>query len=273
MNNFGKVSHIALTTGRRNQRTVIQEKSYTAPFKVAHPFYKKDGTAQVMLLSASAGIMAGDEQSFSFHVTEGTGLEITAQSYDKIFRMEEGSAFRKTDIQVDEHAYFFYDPLPTIPFADSCFESETNINLADDTSRFIMQEIISSGRKAMGEQFAYNRYDSLIEVRQAGKLIYRDNTKYRPAEWKMGEIGVFEGYSHLLNLLICNVDISDRQTKKIREWMEAQPEVTGGISRLPYGNGIIRVLGQNAQILQEVGDRIRCIVFEDTQRVTNVPFT
>lgn len=262
MNKFGKASRVALTTVSKDGRTVLQERAYTAPFKIAHPFYKKDGTVQVMLLSASAGIMSGDEQKFVFNIAKDTGMEFTSQSFEKIFRMDGGSAFRKADIQVDEQAYFFYNPLPTIPFADSCFESETFVNLSGGTSRFVMQEIISSGRKAMGEQFAYGRYNSLIEVRQAGKLIYRDNTRYCPMEWEMGGIGIFEGYSHLLNLLICNVEISDRQINEIRERIEFREEMTGGVSRLPYGNVIVRILGLNAQALQEAGDEIRGVVFD-----------
>ena len=43
-----------------------------------------------MLLSASVGVMAGDEQKFSFLVKEGSHLEFISQSFEKIHRMEEG---------------------------------------------------------------------------------------------------------------------------------------------------------------------------------------
>ena len=44
-----------------------------------------------MPLCASAGIMAGDSQEFSYHVKEGADLEVLSQSFEKIHKMDEGS--------------------------------------------------------------------------------------------------------------------------------------------------------------------------------------
>lgn len=50
---------------------------------------------QVMVLSASAGIMEGDVQKFDIHVNPGTSLEYLSQAYEKIHKMKEGMARRR----------------------------------------------------------------------------------------------------------------------------------------------------------------------------------
>jgi urease accessory protein len=57
-NQFGKLSEFYLTAAYRDGRTVMEDVSFTAPFKVMHPFYEKKDVMTVMLLTASAGIMA-----------------------------------------------------------------------------------------------------------------------------------------------------------------------------------------------------------------------
>lgn len=71
-----------------------------------------------MPLCASAGIMAGDSQEFSYHVKEGRP-EILSQSFEKIHKMDEGSASRTIEVQVDKNAALYYYPQPVIPFAQS----------------------------------------------------------------------------------------------------------------------------------------------------------
>ena len=88
------------------------------------PFEKENGGIQIMPLCASAGIMAGDSQEFSYHVKEGADLEVLSQSFEKIHKMDEGSAARTIEVQVDKNATLYYYPQPVIPFAQSAFDSK-----------------------------------------------------------------------------------------------------------------------------------------------------
>ena len=68
-NQFGKLSEFYLTAAYRDGRTVMEDVSFTAPFKVMHPFYEKKDVMTVMLLTASAGIMAGDRQEITGRIS------------------------------------------------------------------------------------------------------------------------------------------------------------------------------------------------------------
>ncbi len=80
------------------------------------PFYEKKDFMTVMLLTASAGIMAGDRQEWDLLVRENAKLEFVSQAYEKIHRMEDGWAERHVHITVEPGGCLYYTPLPTIQF-------------------------------------------------------------------------------------------------------------------------------------------------------------
>jgi urease accessory protein len=141
-NKFGKISRISACAALKDGRTILEDLSFTAPYKIMMPFEKENGGIQIMPLCASAGIMAGDSQEFSYHVKEGADLEVLSQSFEKIHKMDEGSAARTIEVQVDKNATLYYYPQPVIPFAQSAFDSKMTIHLEDETSRLFLLEII-----------------------------------------------------------------------------------------------------------------------------------
>lgn len=252
INQFGKVSRLYLKAGRRDGQTYLQDVSFTAPYKIMLPFEKKGGGIQVMLLSASAGIMEGDRQDFRFEILPGADLEFVSQSYDKIHPMREGCAKRNTCVRVAANASFCFNPQPTIPFAGSAFENRMEIDLEDQTSAFQMSEIFSCGRHASGESFAYRFYRSLVEIRRAGRLVYRDNTRFEPSLFDMAGLGMYEGFTHLLNLFLTRPKNPEEFFRTARDYLSSLPDAEGGVTELSAGDFAVRVLGYRAQRLEEI---------------------
>ena len=91
-NKIGKISRLSIRTGSRDGKTIVEDLSFTAPYKVMTPFPKEDGGISIMPLCASAGIMEGDVQEFTFQISEGSNLEFLSQSFDKVHKMKEGLA-------------------------------------------------------------------------------------------------------------------------------------------------------------------------------------
>lgn len=251
-NHFGKTSQVRIATKLKNERAVLEDVYFTAPFKIMRPFYKTPDSLQVMMMTASSGVMEGDVQDFSFHIGSGTSLEFCSQSFEKIHKMKDGEAVRHTAIKVDEDACFYFNPLPSIPFKDSAFRNTMEVHLTSSTSRFIMSEILSCGRSACGECFDYRYYHSFIQVYQAGELIYRDNTHYDPLLFEMKGICMYEGYTHLANLLIYNMEKDNQWLESVRELIESKEQMTGGITRLASGDYMIKILGYQAQKLSDI---------------------
>lgn len=255
-NPYGKVSRFSITAGTREGQTILEDFSYTSPFKIMQPFPLKGGGLQVMLLAASPGIMAGDLQEFSFHIKEGARTEFISQSYDKVHYMEEGKAGRHTSVSVEKGGTFFFHPQPMIPFKGSAFENTMEIRLEDESSRFFMSEILSCGRYARGEAFAYRFYHNLVRIYRNGKLIYRDNTRYDPVLFSMDSMGMYESYTHLACIFLTPPENSKEFISQVQEFLDSTPDTTGGITSLPQGDLAIRVLGRRGQVLEELSQKI-----------------
>lgn len=255
-NKFGKQSEFHMRAVSCNGETVIRDVHFTAPYKLMSPFTMKDGSARVMLLSASAGIMAGDEQEFLFHIEEDARMEFVSQSYEKIHKMEEGCARRNTKAWVKSGGKFRFHPQPTIPFAGSAYSSETQIYLEDDSAGFSMSEILSCGRYARGERFSYRFFHNLVKIYRGDRLIYLDNTRYEPDKYEMEGMGMYEGYTHLANLFFTKNLAGEDFAQKISEYLEDTREVEGGITRLASGDYGVRLFGRRAQQLELVCENI-----------------
>lgn len=254
-NQFGKVSRLTLEASVKDGKTILSDVAFTAPFKVMRPFYEK-GTMEVMLLTASAGIMSGDQQEFQIHVKEGADMKFLSQAYEKIHRMEEGYASRRAEITVEAGARFCYTPLPTIPFCDSDYRSEVEVRLADGSSRFIMTEVLTCGRVAYGESFLYRNYQNRVRIWQGGQLVYYDNTRYQPQQTDMTGFGMYEGFTHLANIVICNEPKDSAWIGAVRELIDEQPEMEGGVTQTAYGHTVVRILGMSGQKLTEIQEKI-----------------
>jgi len=255
-NSYGKTSILNISSIKKDDKTILDNIYFTAPFKIIRPFYVSDDYIKVMMLSASAGIMEGDTQSIDIKIGDDTKVEVISQSYEKIHKMKIGNATRDCYISVGKNAFLKYNPLPTIPFAGSSFDSITKINLDDDTSKLVLIEIVSCGRSAMGEKFLYTYYNSYIEVRKSNKLIYRDNAMYNPKLCNMDGIGMFEGYTHLASMVICNFYEEYELSEFIKNLINEDNEIEGGVSKLQSNDIVIKVLGNTSQKLINICEKI-----------------
>ena len=258
-NAFEKVSSLSVIATRKDGKTILQDVRFTAPYKIMQPFIQKDGGIQIMLLSASAGIMEGDCQDFKFKICTGAQLEFVSQSYDKIHQMKEGCAVRNTVIDVESGGTFFFHPQATIPFRDSGFENKIQVFLEDETSDFWMSEILCSGRYGMGESFAYRFYNNMVEIRRDSNLIYRDNTRYDPKLFPMNDIGMYEGFTHLLNIFATRPKNPEAFISEVQELLADESEIEGGLTRLGKGDFCVRIFGYRAQKLEEKSQQIKQI--------------
>ncbi|MCC8082291.1 MAG: urease accessory protein UreD [Lachnospiraceae bacterium] len=255
-NQFGKLSKLQITAAEKDGKTILENIYFTSPFKIMRPFYEKGDFMTVMLLTASAGIMAGDRQEFEIRVRENAKMEFVSQAYEKIHKMADGCAKRQTQITVEPNACLHYTPLPTIPFAGSDFRSCVDVELADETSRFVFSEVLTCGRAAHGEEFQYHRFSNRVSISQGGRIVYRDHTCYEPSQTDMRGFGMYEGFTHLANLVICNEQKGEIWMENVRELLDASEQMEGGVTRTAAGHMVVRILGRSGQKLTDAMEKI-----------------
>lgn len=242
------MSRLFLKAEHRNGKTTVTDSFFTAPIKIAKPFYCGNYT-EVMMMTASAGILEGDFYDIEVQVAAGASFRLTGQSYTKIFKAAEKGAVQKVKINVEKDASFIYLPTPVIPYGGSIFNSCTEVHL-DKNCKFVMCDILSGGRKAMDEQFQFKSYRSRTAVYVDGKMQFLDNQKFIPHEVNLNGIGFFEGYSHVGMLYIygCeNVVLPDSHTTET------------AVTRAADGT-CIRIFSNSAdEIVRQFRDIISCI--------------
>lgn len=259
-NKFGKTSKLMIQAGFKNNQTVLEDAYFTAPFKVMKPFYENDDFMTVMCLTASAGIMEGDEQDFEIIVKDNSKLEFVSQSYEKIHKMDGGGcASRKTHVSVGKNAFLYYNPLPTLPFKDSAFNSTLKVHLEDATSQFILREVLSAGRCARGELFEYRYYHNYIEIERGNELIYVDNTKLEPHCMTLSSIGMYEKYTHFGTLLLCHMPKDATWFQEARALIDATPNMEGGVTQINDTSIVVRVLGCQSEQIDRLIDKLLII--------------
>lgn len=262
-NRYNKTSTLSMQIRKGKARSLLEDVHFTAPFKVAAPFYDAQDHMRVMTMSVSAGIMAGDRQEIDIAVASGARAEIGSQSFEKIHKMEPGTcAKRHTSLHVSSGAMLIYAPLPTIPFADSAFESTTDITLEDATAQLFFSEIMSCGRAARGERFAYRYYKTLTRVRLDGALVYSDNCMFDPMQTDMEGLCMFEGFTHLASFLRFGVTCDDALLSEVRQQIDSMPDCIGGASKLESGALCVRALGNRAETLQTLAHSIKKLTID-----------
>lgn len=200
------MSRLFICAENMNGRNVIADSFFSSPIKIAKPFYYSDHT-EIMMMTASAGMLDGDDYDIEINVKENASLVFTGQSFTKIFKSgKKGGAVQRVKITVEKGGRLLYSPQPVIPFADSIFDSRTEVFI-DSGARFVMQDIFSCGRTAMNEYFAFKSFRSRIAVHIDGRLVFLDNIKLIPDEADLSGIGYFEGHTHSGMMYAYNEDI------------------------------------------------------------------
>jgi urease accessory protein len=243
------IAKMALQTGLRAGRTVLQKSYCSPPLKIADVTEDRRGKElHVMLMSSSPGILDGDVYQQQIDVGAGCHLELTTQSYQRLFQMKRG-ATQMVEVRLAPESSFFYLPHPIVPHEQSIFSCKNTIHVAAGCS-LVWGEIISCGRKMNGEVFKFSSYRSITEIFMGGRLVVKENLLLEPGKVQLSSVGQLEGYTHQASLICVaeKMDVAAVASMLLNDLKE-QPEIAFGVSALPVNGLIIRLLGHQAEPL------------------------
>ncbi|PAF51597.1 urease accessory protein UreD [Helicobacter sp. 13S00477-4] len=251
MTNYAQETKLSLKTKiGLNGKCIIEDTFFTPPLKLMSPFYEDD-TANIMLISVSAGLMEGDHQEMDFDIGQDCKVKLTSQSFEKIHNTQKGFASRNTQIKIANNATFDFSPLPIIPFANSDFRGSTTIYLKTN-SNLIYSEIITAGRTSRDEIFAFKNFSSKLKIYKENKPIFFDNTLLDPKTIELNNVCLFDNYTHYLNLIIIGNQIPQEYLKETI----IKSNLNIGISELQTGGFCIKALSKNSEDLLFLREKI-----------------
>lgn len=249
-----------IETALRGHKTILKKTFNTPPFKIADiTDDKRQNKLQLMVMSSSPGVLDEDEYKIQMDVAEGCSLELKTQAYQRLYQMKKG-AKQMVTVNMKKNSSLKYIPHPLVPHEDSNFLSENKIFIEEDCS-LIWGEVLSCGRKMRGEVFKFSLYHSITEVFINNKLAVKENVLMRPAVIDVNTIGQLEGYTHQAGLFCINNKIStDEKIEIINEFLLNEKDIQFGISCLPVGGLVVRLLGYRSEQLFDLLTSISVIL-------------
>lgn len=151
--------------------TALQRAFAVSPVRLLAP--RTTGTAKcVYVATYGGGLVGGDSIHMTIEVARGARALITSQASTKIYRSPIGA---RQDVRgsVGEDALLAILPDPVVCFSGSSFFQEQHVDLCDRAS-LVLVDWMTSGRHASGERWAFNRYESRVEVRRNGRRLVYD---------------------------------------------------------------------------------------------------
>jgi len=171
---------------------VFSELSSTYPLKLLSPQITQDGVALVYILSYGGGLVGGDSVKLSVEAGSGTVLVLLSQGSTKVFKARPGgrasgrpnnarslssgpiTTAQTMDVLISPNSGLFLLPDPVTCFRSASYNQIQTFRLSGDSASVVLLDWVTSGRKALGEDWVFARYYSMIEIWVGGKRIARD---------------------------------------------------------------------------------------------------
>jgi len=170
-----------------------------SPMRFLHPYFS-DQAACLILSSYGGGLVQGDQISIEIECDVSTTLFMGTQANSRVYRNDQGySTTHSLHVEVAQHAKVISLPEPLVLHGGSQFHQKQKWNLQKDAA-ILLGEWFQCGRSDSGERFAYDFYDSLIEIRQEGELLLREPFLSKPDPHPPNQTGCFGDANLLLNL-------------------------------------------------------------------------
>jgi urease accessory protein len=221
-----------------------------------------DGSAYLLLLNPTGGVLGGDRLLTRIALDAGTHACLSTPSATRVYRALGAPSVQETWIDVGAGATLEYFPDHVIPHAESRFKQRLSVELARG-SRAIIFDAFAAGRIAHGESWAFREFDSETRVFCAGKPLYLSRTKIEPqpraslnnAPQSPGapallptNLGIAEGFGYIASLVLLADGFENwpRVSDAIHATLATMPQIRAGTSLLGAGGCVVRYLAATA---------------------------
>ena len=242
------------------KKTIIKMKYCRVPLFVQRALYLEESIpsmAYIYIISPSGGILQGDRYRIDITLDKNSYAHITTQTATRIYKMEKDFGTQMINIVVNDGCYFEYIPEQIIPFRDSKFYQEVDLNVHENAT-MVYSEIIVPGRVASGEAFEYDIcYIKTVAKDNFDKLRFTDAFKLEPKRENLRSFGIMGNLDTVSSLyILTRREYVNEIKSEINSIFKNITNMRGGASVLPDNRGIIvRILGNTA------GD-VRNTIFE-----------
>lgn len=161
-----------------------------------------DHGVEIQLSSYGGGVLQGDEVELKIRCGESTGLLLKSQANTHVYRNETGKkAVQRIEALCEPNSKAWILPEPLVLHEGAIFRQEQMWKV-DASTDFMLADWMLSGRSESDEQFAFDHYESFIQICLNGQPIIEENMACCPGREDVRSPAAFGPYDLLLNLYI-----------------------------------------------------------------------
>ena len=227
------------------------------PLQIVRAFKQADGAAMVHLHNVSGGVLSGDQLETKIDVGPNARVQITTTSANRLYRRRGPAGDRDHaghdstqcfEVHIAAGGLLEYVPDATIPFAEARTRQLTTIRLDADAGLF-WWDVISPGREARGERFAYERLEFKTQIEACGQPIATEHAILEPAQSQgnpQARLGGF-GYYTTFYLGRVGADANRLEAGLAPLMRELSVDAWWGVSALPTHGVTVRGLAHTTR--------------------------
>lgn len=254
-------------------KTIISKMYSEIPLHAQKTLHYDDSDlAYLYIMSASGGILQGDRYRIDICMKNDARAHITTQGATRVYSMNSNNATQMINVNLEENAYLEFIPDQIIPYRNSRFYQKLTLNVHNNAT-LIYSEIITPGRVAMGESFAYDVcYLKTTAKNQHGKYRFVDITNIEPKKQKLSAFGILGEYQIIGTIYILTKEQYITELyEEIDSVLVDSKDIFGGITIMKDNSGLlVRILGNNTEQIKDV---IFNIVATLRRKIINTPFS
>ena len=169
---FAAGSGYVRVAAARDRYSVVTHARATSPLRLFTP---RTGAPAAWIVTSTlgGGLVGGDNIQLGIDVESGARALVTSQASTKVYRSSQVTR-QSLDARVGDDAALVLLTDPITAFSGSTFEQRQSLALGERAS-VVALDWMTSGRRASGERWAFERYASRVEAWRAGRRIFYDH--------------------------------------------------------------------------------------------------
>jgi urease accessory protein len=192
----GHAGSARLAFERAGSRTVVRTALAHSPLRLLTP--RNHGhAAWAYTSSLGGGLVDGDHLSLEVDVAPEASALLSTQGANRVYRSPRGCRSDLT-ARVEEGALLAVVPDPTVCFTGARYAQVLDVRLASGAS-LVLVDLVTSGRDASGERWAFSHYTSTLRVHVDGRALVDERWLLDPAHGPLAErLGRFNALASVL---------------------------------------------------------------------------
>lgn len=169
-------AELELGYARFGDTTRPVQRRHIGPLRVQkHLYAEGPEVCQHIIVHPPGGIAGGDRLNIDVSVGAGAWAQLTSPGAAKWYRAA-GTAYQDLHLRVAPGATLEWLPQETIVYSAAQAQLTTRIELTGD-ARLLHWDVVALGRPASGERFDLGRFQSRMDIRRDGQLLWHERQR------------------------------------------------------------------------------------------------